>query len=181
MRASRGSTHHVSGQDRAAACMTQGLFSHRTATRATCVFPLASFSAFLLRSGDSPPLCLLVPDLHDICVNPTSFRYPLKSQMGRKRLPCSSFLAPSLPSSSSSFHRPVTDHILALHNHTIPQRTAHKTMLSSVALLSRARGPLLASSSSSSSFFLTTKRGLANKVFDSAAEAIHDIKDGALG
>ena len=57
-------------------------------------------------------------------------------------------------------------------------------MLSSTALLRRARGPLLASASASSSssfFLLTTKRGLANKVFDSAAEAIHDIKDGALG
>lgn len=51
-------------------------------------------------------------------------------------------------------------------------------MLSSLTLLRRARGPLLVSSSSS--FLLTTKRGLANKVFDSAAEAIHDIKDGEL-
>jgi len=52
-------------------------------------------------------------------------------------------------------------------------------MLSST-LIRRARGPLLASASASSSaFLLTTKRGLANKVFDSAAEAIHDIKDGA--
>jgi len=52
-------------------------------------------------------------------------------------------------------------------------------MQSSLALLRRARGPLLVSiSPSSSPFLLTTKRGLANKVFDSAAEAIHDIKDG---
>lgn len=53
-------------------------------------------------------------------------------------------------------------------------------MQSSLALLRRARGPLLVSiSPSSSPFLLTTKRGLANKVFDSAAEAIHDIKDGS--